>query len=130
MEKQAQSQRLYSIILNSQTELIVNGNADPRRANLPTFDEVAIIVPEEYGEKGFRDIVLAKRSINNEGVIVDQRFSRINQNHALYLPLHYVIMFPRGETGWHWALELNNPHGERQRLQLGQRSFYRSRLPT
>jgi len=130
IEEQAESQRLYSIILNPRMELIVNGDADPRRANLPTVDEVAIIVPEEYGEKGFRDIVLAKRSINNEGVIVDQRFSRINQNHAAYLPLHYVIMFPRGETGWHWALELNNPHGERQRLRLGQRSFYRFRLHT
>jgi len=99
IEEQAESQRLYSIILNPQMELIVNGDADPRRANLPTVDEVAIIVPEEYGEKGFRDIVLAKRSVNNEGVIVDQRFSQINQNHAAYLPLNYVIMCSRGETG-------------------------------
>ena len=130
LREQTQSEGLqdYSIILNPRLELVVNDGADLRRANLPTTNEVAIIVPEEYGEKGFRDIVLAQRSVNENGAITEHRFSRINQNHAAYLPLHYVVMFPRGETGWHWGLELNNEAGQRQRLRVGQRSFYCFRL--
>jgi len=130
IEEQVDGQPPYTIILNPRLELIVNVNTDPRRANLPSVDQVAIIVPEEYSEMGFCDLILAKRGVNNQGVMVDQRFTRINQNHAAYLPLHYVIMFPRGETGWHWGLELNNEAGVRQRLRLGQRTFYRFRLHT
>jgi len=118
----------YSIVLNPQLQLIVNSGADSRRANLSTATEVAMIVPEEYGEKGFWDIVLAQRTVNEDGNLIDHRYHRINQNHAAYFPLHYVMMFPRGESGWHWALELNNPDGQRQRVRMGQRTFYRFRL--
>jgi len=125
---QAASANEYSIILNPQLQLIVNSGADTRRANLPTINEVAMIVPDEYGDKRFRDIVLAKQTRSGDGNPLDYGYHRINQNHAAYLPLHYVMMFPHGENGWHWALELNNPDGQRQRIRLGQRTFYRFRL--
>jgi len=117
----------FRIILNPQLQLLTESGADRRRANLPVANEVAMIIPEEYGEAGFRDLVLAKRNI--EGDPGEQSdFSRIDPNHAAYLPLHYTLMFPAGELGWHWAMELANSTGIRQRLRLPQRAFYRFRL--
>ena len=95
------------------------------RENLPTADEVSMILPEEYGSTGFRDIVLASR-MNGEDR--DNPFTLINPNHASYLPLHYVLLFPYGEPGWHWGRTLNNCEGDRQNKNLSQRTFYRFHL--
>ena len=75
--------------------------ADRRRENLPTSNEIALIIEYEYGEAGFCDIVLARRTGN-----ADNNFSIINPNHASYMALHYVLLFPHGDMGWHWGLEL------------------------
>ena len=117
----------YRIILNPQLSLIVESGADMRRENLPTADEVSMILPEEYGTAGFRDIVLAQRL---NGVVPHRGFSIINPNHASYLPLHYVLFFPRGELGWHWGRTLNSDGNDRQKLRMPQRAFYRFRLHT
>jgi len=84
------------LILNTQLRLVVERGADLRRENLPTADEVSMILPEEYGSGGFRDIVLARR-VNGEDLGRDLTLN--NPNHALYLPLHYVLLFPYGEHG-------------------------------
>ena len=111
------------LILNPQLRLIVERGADRRRENLPTADEVSMILPEEYGSEGFRDIVLARR-MNGEDVV--NSFTLINPNHALYLPLHYVLLFPYGEPGWHWGLRLQGPEDK----ELKQRTYFRFRLHT
>ena len=38
------------IVLNPQIRLIIEAGADRRRSNLPTSDEIAGIIPDEYGE--------------------------------------------------------------------------------
>ena len=50
------------IILNPQLRLIVETGADKRQENLPTSNEVAIIIPNEYDVAGNRDIILADRN--------------------------------------------------------------------
>ena len=115
------------IILDPRLSLILESGADMRRENLPTANEVAMILPEEYGRGGFRDIVLAER-INGE--IPNNGFSIINSNHASYLLLDYVLLFPYGEPGWHWARTLENGSGNRQNLRMSQRTFFRFRLHT
>lgn len=108
------------VVLNPQLRLIIETGADRRRENLPTSDEIAIIIPDEYEEADFRDIVLAKRTgINNNN------FSIINPNHASYMALHYVLLFPYGNPGWHWGLELLDSRQVRKKLRLSQRVFYR-----
>ena len=97
------------LILNPQLRLIVARGADRRRENLPTANEVAMILPEEYGSEGFRDIVLARR-VNGEDV--RNSFTLINPNHALYLPLHYVLLFPYGEHEWHWGMSVTASRGD------------------
>ena len=109
------------IILNPQMQLILEAGANRRRKNLLTSDEVAVIIPDEYGNASFRDIVLAERYTPNE----QPRYCRINSTHAAYMPLHYVLLFPRGDTGWHWGLQLRDSNQARQRDRLTQRAYFR-----
>ena len=123
----AQAEDNFHIILNPRLELVLEHGADLRRENLPTADEVSMILPEEYGTTGFRDIVLARR-VNGEDDT--NSFTLIDPNHASYLPLHYVILFPYGEPGWHWGRTLDNGNGGLQTSRLSQRTFYRFHLHT
>ncbi|KAG5549150.1 hypothetical protein RHGRI_014498 [Rhododendron griersonianum] len=83
---------------------------DRRRFNLPTTDEVAIVIPEDGSESsGMRDIILHLEG--NNGLM------RINECHPAYLPLHYVLLFPRGELGWEpdlkqWDVNRDQPSSE------------------
>jgi hypothetical protein len=55
-----------------------------------------------------------------------QRFRRLHVSHGLYMPLHYVLIFPYGEYGWHWNYTLASLwNRNRQKLRLGQRMWYR-----
>ena len=87
-----------------------------------------MILPEEYGSAGFRDIVLTKR-INGDDDDANP-FTLINSNHASYLPLHYVLLFPYGESRWHGGSTLDNREGNQQNKNMSQRTFYRFRLHT
>lgn len=42
----------------------MEAGADQRRENLPTTNEVVVLIPDEYGEPGFQDIVLAERVLD------------------------------------------------------------------
>ncbi|SAM09603.1 hypothetical protein [Absidia glauca] len=92
--------------------------SDRRTENLPTSDEVAGIIPYERTAEGFRDIRIYLRNV--EGV---HSHTSISQNHALYMPLHYTLLFPMGGLGWHWGLTLADGS-----TRLNQRPYYRYRL--
>lgn len=61
LDSYRQSQGLLRIILNSQMRLIMETGADQRRENLPTENEVSVLILDAYNEPGHRDIVLAER---------------------------------------------------------------------
>jgi len=67
---------------------------DRRRYNLPTISgEIAAVVPgtgEEFSNS--RDIILYRK----EGAL-----KRISEIHPFYPSLHYVLLFPHGQMGWH-----------------------------
>jgi hypothetical protein len=90
------------ITLNAQTRLIVQEGADERRENLPVVSEVAAVIPDEYADRSYREIVLAERS--NQGNV--RRFSSIHPHHAAYLPLAYPLLFLHGDHDFHWGLRL------------------------
>ena len=69
---------------------------DRRRYNLPTSDEVAVILPGTAATQP-RDIVLRCR---------DGPLHRISDLHPGYSPLQYPLLFPRGEHGWHPGMVL------------------------
>ena len=47
------------VILNPQIKLFLELGADWRSSNLPTINELAIIIPNEYKQVGFHNIVFA-----------------------------------------------------------------------
>lgn len=73
---------------------------DQRRFNNPTASEVAGVLPDDIEEAESRDIVLQMRG---------GELHRIKETHASYDPLHFVLMFPHGDPGWH----INIPHQDR-----------------
>jgi hypothetical protein len=96
------------ITLNAQMRLIVKEGADERRVNRPVVSEVAAVIPDEYADRCYREIVLAERS--NSGNI--RRFSSIHPHHAAYLPLAYPLLFPRGDHAFHWGLRLQDSQNQ------------------
>ncbi|KAH7853015.1 hypothetical protein Vadar_032118 [Vaccinium darrowii] len=97
-------------------------STDRRRYNLPTSDEIAVIISGDGTEaSGMRDIVLHLCG-NNE-------LMRINECHPAYLPLHYVLLFPHGELGWdpdlqQWDVDNEQPSTNR----LTQKQYYSYRF--
>ncbi|KAG1494147.1 hypothetical protein G6F46_009148 [Rhizopus delemar] len=82
---------------------LVTGN-DRKTENLPTTSEIAAVIPAEFAGPSFRDIKITYRnSIEHDS----NSFKRINQTHAAFMPLHYVLLFPRGDYGRHWGLKLS-----------------------
>ena len=78
--------------------LVLQQGDDQRRYNLPTVTEIAAIIPArpdaelQQRKSDYREIALRMRGGG---------LSFISQCHPMYTPLHYVLLFPRGETGWH-----------------------------
>ncbi len=61
----------------------------PRKYNLPTGSEIAIIMPGE--QEGPLDVILQNK---------DGKLQSINSLHRSYDPLHYVLLFPGGDDGY------------------------------
>jgi hypothetical protein len=109
------------MVISPQMRLVILSGADRRRENLPTSNEVAAIIPDEYEAGLGRDIILADRDGGS-------RLHRIPVTHAAYMPLHYVLLFPCGEPGWHWGLTLRDQQGRPTTARLEQQMFHRYRL--
>jgi len=77
--------------------LILEAGTNQHHKNLPISNKVAVIIPDKYGNASFRDIMLAEYYAPNK----QPRYCRINLTHAAYMPLHYILLFPCGDTGWH-----------------------------
>ena len=77
--------------------LILETNINWYYKNLLISNKVAVIILDKYNNASFRDIVLAERYIPNK----QPQYCCINLMHAAYMLLYYVLLFPRGNTGWH-----------------------------
>ena len=83
------SEEQLQVILNPRMELICATGADQRRHNIPVANEVAMIIPDEYGIASVRDIVLAYRNSGNESAY--QTISSI----MLHIPLYTIHCYFR-----------------------------------
>ena len=74
--------------------LHVNLQHDQRTHNLPTAEEIAVIIPEEgvYHAVDNRNVVLWARG---------GQLKQISQNSPSCAALYYVLLLPKGENGWH-----------------------------
>ena len=86
--------------------LLADPARDQRRYNLPTVGEIAAVIPGDGSQAtDSRDIVLHRRN---------GPLQRISEGHRSYACLHYVLFFPYGEDGWHWDLQMHQPHKDKQ----------------
>ena len=65
---------------------------NPRRYNLPTADEVAMIIPGEVGQLGERDVIVRRHDNGS--------LQRMDTLAPAYDPLQYPVLFPYGEDRW------------------------------
>jgi len=116
-EKPAEEQQNVVIRLRAER------NQDLRRYNLPTANnEVAAIIPGDGSEQysDHRDIILRLR----QGGL--RRISHLNPS---YSSLHYVLLFPNGEDGWHSQVPAQfGPDGHRRSQHVTQRCYYAYRF--
>ncbi|EKM75762.1 hypothetical protein AGABI1DRAFT_131993 [Agaricus bisporus var. burnettii JB137-S8] len=98
--------RAYEILHDSDAPdytacLITLPGNDARQNELPTADEVAVILPNsaQQVDSSSRDIILILRH-----PLSSSPLQRISEGHAAYAPTHYVLLFPYGESGWHWDI--------------------------
>ncbi|CEG76781.1 hypothetical protein RMATCC62417_11633 [Rhizopus microsporus] len=71
---------------------------DRRTLNLPKMEEIAVVIPIEYGARDFSDIVLTLRGNNGlrQNIEFEQHFKRISQVHAAYILTQHILLFPHG----------------------------------
>jgi hypothetical protein len=79
--------------------LIASRTKDARRYNVLMADEiVALMVGDGFEAVDRCDVVLAQQV---------GPFQRISELHVGYMALHYPLLFPYGEDGWHPNILLN-----------------------
>ncbi|EMD86726.1 hypothetical protein COCC4DRAFT_143500 [Bipolaris maydis ATCC 48331] len=87
------------VLLTSNLRFTLETGTDRRLENIPTSDEVAAVIPDTAASETCRPIVLEARN--------SSALFRITATHPTYMPLHYILMFPCGDSGWHPGLTLS-----------------------
>jgi hypothetical protein len=75
--------------------LILELSANRRYENLLTSNEVIALIPDEYIDISYRDLVLIIREVSCERL----QMRIVNVIHVAYMPLHYVLLFPYSDPG-------------------------------
>ncbi|TYJ51093.1 hypothetical protein B9479_008355 [Cryptococcus floricola] len=76
---------------------------DPRTCNTPTSNNVALIYDNSNDpDPNGRELIWQSRPTNS--------LNRIPELSEHFVPLHFPLLFPYGEPGWHPRIPLNNPH--------------------
>jgi hypothetical protein len=70
-------------------------HSDPQLYNLPTGNEIAVILP------GVDEAVRVVELLSSYKVV---SISTLMECSPMYAPLHYVILFPKGDLGWTWDI--------------------------
>jgi hypothetical protein len=79
--------------------LIASRTKDARQYNVPTPNEVvALMVGDGFEVVDRRDIIIAQQA---------GPFQRISELHVGYMAIHYPLLFPYSEDGWHPNISLN-----------------------
>jgi hypothetical protein len=95
------------------------GNGDVHCCNIPTANEVVMIIPSEPGEVGNRDVIIQRRYGGG--------LQRMNELVPSFDPLQYPLLFLAGEDGWFENLRLqNNQDGAHTRVLMA--AYYAQRL--
>jgi hypothetical protein len=85
----------FWILLNPQMHLIMESGTNRRHENLPTSNEVTAIILDKYMDASRRNLVLTVREAGRER----PQIHTVNITYAIYMPLHYVLLFPYSDPG-------------------------------
>ena len=103
--------------------LCAERHQDLHHYNLPNEnEEVAAIIPGDGSEErsNNRDIIL---HLSGGGL------KQISHLHPSYSSLHYVLLFPYGEDGWHTDIPAQpGPQGQQRSPKVSQRAYYAHRI--
>jgi hypothetical protein len=113
--------RATRVTLNAQLRLVVRPGADIRRENLQVVEEVAGLILDDTGESRPQELTVAFRRPEDRL----NHLLRVKHSHPAYFPLGYVLLFPRGELGWHWNLLLQGRNRSRTKVSLQMFCKYR-----
>ncbi|XP_065318893.1 uncharacterized protein LOC135926887 [Gordionus sp. m RMFG-2023] len=96
--------RVSSMIANGVPNISLNLKStqsfDIRYRNKPTSSEIAVLLPADGSDHiAHRDIILKT---------ISGPLRRINELHSSYDPLQYVLLFPRGDIGYHPSIHYRN----------------------
>ena len=84
---------------NISIQLAANHNRDRYRWNLPTADEVAVVIPGDGTQSyGCRDIVVHR---------CNGPLRKISDGSPMYESLQYPLLFIYGEDGYHYNLQMS-----------------------
>ena len=96
---------------------------DPRRYNVPTGSDIAVIIPTDIGDiDKTRDVVVYKNATCHPN---GHSLMKINVQHPMYDPLMYVLMFPYGDKGWELDCHKST---NRQSRKCSAMQYYKYRL--
>ncbi|KIK19416.1 hypothetical protein PISMIDRAFT_48515, partial [Pisolithus microcarpus 441] len=101
-----------------QARIVLQPTDDGRHYNLPNVDEVAAIMPGD-GEQHVDEHCEIILQLRGGGL---RRVSHLNPT---YSPLHYVLLFPCGEQGWHHNIPSEAENGRHGRSnKVTQQCYY------
>ena len=112
------------LMISSQMHLIMKAESNECHTNLLTANEMMVILPNEYDQACFCDIVIC--SHHTEGA--QQGFSHVHFSHATYIPLQYPLLFSYSDPGWTWTLWLHRQDEQISRVNMSQQMYYHYHL--
>jgi hypothetical protein len=98
--------------------LIGAREGDPIQYNLPTTDDLAMLIVGDFSLETFKhDIVIETRN---------QELKRISSLHPAYMALQYALLFSYGERGFQLGVRYNNidTASQRTRTTMTMQDFY------
>jgi hypothetical protein len=114
MLSEISNSQLTRIVITPRLQLIMEKGADRRRENLPVADEIALLISGEEDKPDSREVILTARPARDTPNQVEP-LHRISYTHPLYHTLHYVFLYPFGEPGRDFLMNLLDPRGRRTR---------------
>ncbi|KAI8972162.1 hypothetical protein BDB01DRAFT_811183 [Pilobolus umbonatus] len=74
----------FSVMISPEMKMSLIVGSDRSTQNLPTANEIAAIIPNEYAERSIRNIVITYRGNTDN----ESNFKLIHDTHVAYMPLH------------------------------------------
>ena len=115
-ERLREKSRSSTKTIDIQAHLIYLPHTDPRRYNIPNVtNEIAIILPGDGTTTDPCNIVVQLKG---------GPFRHVFDTQPAYMPLHYVLLFPRGELGWHPGIPCTDQEEATANKRVTQLQYY------